>query len=187
MEVANRQPNRLAIDSLDLRAADEIPELGFGPGDAIGILAALAPSGKIYGVDKSPLMLARARKRNLREIRSGRVVLKQGSFDDLPLPDALVDKILAVNVVYFWDDVRPVLEEARRVLRPGGLFSIYATDASAMGRWKFAGPETLRTFDRHTLAELLQIDGFDSNTICIRQIRTTLNVRGLIATVRRYR
>lgn len=185
MGVANRRPNRAAIDALDIRAGDEILELGFGPGNAIGTLAALAPLGRIHGIDKSPLMLARARRRNMREIRSGHVVLKQGSFDDLPLPDASVDKILAVNVVYFWDDARPVLAEVRRVLRPGGLLSIYATDVSAMRRWKFAGPGTHRTFDRHTLAELLQSGGFAGDEIDVRKIRTTLKIRGLIATVRK--
>ena len=185
MKVANRRPIRAAIEALEIRPADAILELGFGPGDGIKRLAALAPSGKIRGIDKSPLMLALARKRNRREIRSGHVILQQASFENLPLPDACVDKILAVNVVYFWDDARPVLAEARRVLRPGGLVSIYATDASAMRSWKFAGPETHRIFDRRALAELLQDGGFDTDQIHVAEVRTVLNVHGLIATARK--
>ena len=185
MEFANRRPNRAAIDALSIRSADDILELGFGPGCAIKEMAALAPLGTIYGVDRSPVMLAQARKRNSKAISSEHVVLKQGRFEDLPLPDASVDKILAVNVVYFWDDARPVLAEAQRVLRAGGLVSIYATDASTMRRWKFAGPETHRTFDRHTLAELLQNGGFDRGQIWIRKVRITLNVFGLIATAKK--
>ena len=57
MALANRRPNRAAIDALDIRPAEEILELGFGPGDAIKALAALAPRGWIYGIDKSSLML----------------------------------------------------------------------------------------------------------------------------------
>lgn len=184
MEVANRGPNLAAIDALEIRPADDILELGFGPGAAIKKLAALAPRGQVYGVDKSPVMLAQARKRNNREILSGRIVLKLGSFGDLPFPSDSVDKILAVNVVYFWDDARQVIQEARRVLRPGGLISIYATDAQTMRRWKFAGPETHRTFDRNSLADLLQSGGFDSDKIRIRTIHATQNISGLIATAR---
>jgi len=185
MEIVNRGPNRAAIEALDIQPSDRILELGFGPGAAIETLAALAPLGKIRGIDQSPVMLDLARRRNMREIRAGHVVLKQGTFENLPLPDASIDKILAVNVVYFWDDAAPILEEMKRVLHPGGLVSIYATDVSAMRHWKFAGPETHRTFDRRALTDLLRDGGFDGDRIRIRNIRTTLSVRGLVATARK--
>lgn len=183
MALANRRPNRAAIAALDIQPGDHILELGFGPGAAITAMAALAPRGRIYGVDKSQAMLELARRRNVTAIRAGRVALRQSPFEALPLPDASVDKILAVNVVYFWTDAAPILREVRRVLRPGGLVSIYATDASAMGRWKFAGPETHRLFDRQSLAALLQGGGFHEERICIREVQPVPGIRGLLAVI----
>ncbi len=181
MGIVNRSPNRLAIAALDIKPSDTVLELGFGPGMAIELLAAAASSGNIYGVDASPLMLARARRRNIRLIRSGRVALTEGSFERLPFPDDSIDKVLAVNVAYFWSDASPALTEARRVLRPGGVISIYATDAAAMRRWKFARPETHRTFDRQALSDLIETGGFRRDWISIKVVRIAWNVSGLIA------
>ncbi len=184
MALANRRANRAAIEALGIAPEDEILELGFGPGAAIETLAALTPGGRVYGVDKSQVMLALACKRNKAAMRAGRVVLKQGSFDKLPLPAAAVDKVLAVNVIYFWREAGAVLSEIRRVLRPGGVLAIYATDAGAMRRWKFAGPVTHRTFDRPGLAALLAEAGFDPAQIDIRETRPAPGIRGWVATAR---
>jgi len=185
MAFANRGPNRAAIAALDLRPAENVLELGFGSGTAIPVLAAQAWEGRIYGIDNSKVMLKLACRRNRALLRSGRVELKLGSFERLPLPDAAVDKILAVNVVYFWDDARSVLEELRRVLRPRGRVAIYATDAAAMRSWKCAGPETHRLFDRRSLAELLANGGFAQDGIAVREVRAAFTVPGLIATAER--
>lgn len=185
MEIANRKPNRTAIDALAIQATDRVLELGFGPGSAIKEMAALAPYGSVYGIDRSPVMLAQAKARNRQAVRAGKVALIQGTFDALPLCDASVDKVLAVNVAYFWNETGSALSEVRRVLCPGGLLSIYATDVSAMQSWKFAKPETHRTFSRSTLAQLLRDGGFDSDEIHVEQIRTTRSICGLVALARK--
>jgi len=183
MEIANQQPNRAAIAALDIGPGDDVLELGFGPGAAIKVLAELAPAGKIYGVDQSQVMLDLACRRNRAAIRAGQVVLKLGSFDSLPLPDCSVSRILAVNVAYFWSHPTPILKELKRVLRPGGSIAIYVTEASTMRRWKFATPQTHRTFDRQALTELLRNGGFGDDRITIVETRPALGVRGLVATV----
>lgn len=183
MGIANRRPNALAIRALEIAPDDVILELGFGPGRAIEHMAALAPQGVVYGVDRSAVMLRQARKRNARAIRAGRVHLKQCGFERIPLPDASVDKILAVNVIYFWSDVPTVLQEARRVLRPGGLLSIYATEASAMRRWKFAGPETHRLFDSRELGMTLLHGGCGRDSVDVFKVYAGFGITGLIARV----
>ena len=183
MGIANRRANALAIDALRIAPHDDILELGFGPGHAIERLAALAPFGTIYGVDRSAVMLDQARKRNAAAMRCGRIHLKQCEFDSIPLPDSSVDKILAVNVIYFWADAGRILREARRVLRPDGLVSIYATDASAMRHWKFAGPETHRLFDADGLAEALHRGAFDRDRVDVVRIKAGPGVAGLIARI----
>ena len=137
MAVVNREPNQIAIDALKISPDDTVLELGFGPGRAIRTLTSMVPRGQVLGLDHSEAMLGQAARYNRCAIRNGRVLLQQGCFDDLPWAAETVDKILAVNVVYFLRADAAEIREARRVLRPGGMMAIYATDKSAMARWKF--------------------------------------------------
>ena len=66
-------------------------------------------------------MLAQASRRNRRTIGEGRVRLRLGRFDALPFEPESIDKILAVNVVYFFHKDADEIREAMRVLRPGGV------------------------------------------------------------------
>ncbi|BDV37046.1 class I SAM-dependent methyltransferase [Methylocystis bryophila] len=182
MEWINRAPNREAIAALAIAPADVIVEIGYGPGCAIEALAASAPRGRVYGMDPSPAMLASASRRNREAVASGRVNLSQGDICDLRLAPESVDKILAVNVVYFLDEDGGELKEARRLLKPGGRIALYATDQSVMRRWKFAGPETHRLYGREELFELLLRAGFDPGDIAIRQVDVAFGVTGLVAT-----
>ncbi|KAB7739978.1 methyltransferase domain-containing protein [Parvibaculum sedimenti] len=182
MRFVNETPNRLAIDALHIGSTDTVLELGFGPGHAIK-LAAARTSGLVYGVDQSRVMLEQARRRNRTAIREGRVVLHQGRFDLLPVGDASVDKILAVNVIYFWRDVQAIAKEVRRVLRPDGRVSIYATDASTMQKWKFASEDTHRLFAAADLSSTLREGGFDEDEIAVNEVRLTGGIQGLLATI----
>ena len=86
-----------------------------------------------------------------------------GRAELLPFANGSVDKILAVNVAYFWCKPAAVL----RVLRPGGGVSIYVTDASAMRRWPFADLATHRLFDRAALERVLRHSDFRRDTAAI--------------------
>ncbi|MDB5359070.1 MAG: hypothetical protein JWO51_367 [Rhodospirillales bacterium] len=183
MRLVNDKPNRLAVEALRVQPSDTVLELGFGPGHAIAMLAARAPAGFVYGVDLSPVMLEQAQKRNRHAIDAGRVLLYEAAFDRLPFDDASVDKVLAVNVIYFWHDAPAVLQEIRRVLRPGGRIVIYATDRSTMRRWKFAGPDTHRLFSATELTAVLRRGGFDGHQATVSNIRVAGGINGLFATI----
>jgi SAM-dependent methyltransferase len=180
MRVANRGPNRLALDALSLAPGDSVLELGFGPGEA---LAAMARSGcrSIHGIDRSAAMLRQAARRNRAAVAAGHIQLRQGDFASLPYPDASFDKVLAVNVVYFWHDATAVIGEIRRVLRPGGTLVLYATDAGSMRQWKFAGAKTHRQFDGTALASLLIGGGFAPGLIAVTAAALAGGVTGLVA------
>jgi SAM-dependent methyltransferase len=181
MVAMNRRPYTLAIRALEARPGDHLVDLGCGPGEALRRLAARRP-GQVTGIDISDAMLAQARRRNRRAIAEGRVSLLRGSFHRLSLPDRSVDRLLAVNVAYFWQDFGPVLAELRRVLREDGLLAIYVTDASTMSRWRFAGPDTHRLFDADQLARALEGGGFALHRL--DRVRVVPGVNGLIAACR---
>ena len=160
MSFVNREPNRLAIHALSIEPTDTVLELGFGSGSAIKTMASLAPESTVLGIDQSPEMVAQASRRNKRAIGQGRVRLHLGGFNALPCDSCSIDKILAVNVVYFFRADAAELREAHRVLRPGGLMAIFATDRSTMLHWKFAASGTHTLFDEAELRSLILRGGF---------------------------
>lgn len=181
METINRTPNRVAIAALDIASTDVILELGYGPGCAIAELARRAPRGRVYGVDPSPEMFAAACRRNRKSIGGGAVCLAQGLVGDLGLGSVSIDKILAVNVAYFFAEDAGEMREARRLLKPGGKLALYVTHKAAMRRWKFAGSDTHRLFDADGLRLLLVRAGFAPGEIAIRDVAVAFGVVGLVA------
>jgi SAM-dependent methyltransferase len=183
MRVANARPNALAVAALDLRPADEVLELGCGPGHAVAMMAEQVRHGTVHGIDPSATMLAQARARSRRAVRGGRIRLYRAKVEQLPFANASMDKILAVNVAYFWHEPAVALSEIRRVLRPAGILSIYVSDASAMCRWPFADAETHRLFDCAELGRALRHGDFRHETVTITKVQITRRIAGLIATV----
>ena len=121
---SNRQRNRWVVSLLDVQPADQVLEIGFGPGVAIAELAR-AGAGHVYGIDHSGVMLRQASRRNAAVIRSGRVTLINASVDQLPAAlDGPFDAILAVNSLGFWPEPAERLEELGRRLAPGGRIAI---------------------------------------------------------------
>jgi SAM-dependent methyltransferase len=121
---SNRQRNRWAVSLLGVQPADQVLEIGFGPGLAVAELAR-AGAGHVYGIDHSDVMLRQASRRNAAAIRAGRVTLIHASADQLPAAlDGPFDAILAVNSLGFWPAPAEQLAELRRRLAPGGRIAI---------------------------------------------------------------
>jgi SAM-dependent methyltransferase len=123
---SNRQRNRWVVSLLDVRPTDRVLEIGFGPGLAIAELSRrVGPSGHVYGIDHSDVMLRQATRRNAASIQAGRVTLTLGTVEQLPLAlDGPFDAILAVNSLGFWPAPAARLADLRRRLRPGGRIAI---------------------------------------------------------------
>jgi SAM-dependent methyltransferase len=183
MRVVNWLPNRKAISLLDVAASDDVLEVGFGPGHALKMLARLAPAGSVIGVDRSRTMFHEASLRNRSAIRAGRMSLRRGSFEALPLQDASVNRILAVNVMYFVGPLKAAFSEARRVLRPGGSISIYVTDRNSMEWLQFAGTDTRHAFDLAKLSRVIGDSAFGGDEIDIRRMWLPFGFRGLLVKI----
>ena len=120
LALKNRERNAWTISMLNIQPDDQVLEIGFGPGQALQEVAKLAPNGFVAGIDLSDEMVAQASKRNAAAIRSGRVLLQQGSEAPLPFEDNKFNKAFAVNSMQFWSNPIEGLQEVRRVLKPGG-------------------------------------------------------------------
>jgi SAM-dependent methyltransferase len=123
---SNRQRNRWVVALLDVRSADRVLEIGFGPGLAIAHLVR-AGAGHVSGADHSEVMVRQAARRNAAAIRAGRVTLVQAPVDQLPPAlDGPFEVILAVNSLGFWPDPAGRLAELRGRLADGGRIAIVA-------------------------------------------------------------
>lgn len=182
MRLINWLPNKRAIHLLDVGPADDVLEIGFGPGHALKRLCKLVPFGSVTGVDRSDTMFREASARNRDAIAEGRLSLKRGFFEKLPLGDGSVDGILAVNVIYFVQPLIAALSEARRVLRPGGSMVIYVTDRSSVAWAQFVG-RGQHTFDVSSLHHFLRCSAFAADDINIQRIWLPFGFRGILANV----
>lgn len=121
MAIRNAPLNRFAVAMLDVQPADQVLEIGFGHGRALGMIAAQATQGYVAGVDISPVMVQQAARRNRDLIKAGRAEVCQGTVANLPYEYARFDKVLAVNNYQFWPNPEFNLSEIQRVLRHDGL------------------------------------------------------------------
>jgi ubiquinone/menaquinone biosynthesis C-methylase UbiE len=151
---SNRQRSRWAVSLLGVRPADQVLEIGFGPGLAVAELAR-AGAGHVYGIDHSGVMLKHASRRNAAAIRAGRVTLVRASVEEIPPAlDGPFDVILAVNSLGFWPAPAERLAGLRRRLAPGGRIAIVSQP-----RCPGATADTSRAAARH-IADLLRDAGF---------------------------
>ncbi|MGD8817693.1 MAG: class I SAM-dependent methyltransferase [Acidobacteriota bacterium] len=131
MAYKNAPLNRAAVELLGVQPDDDVLEIGFGPGTAIAMIAALAPRGTVAGIDISARMVQQAMRRNRTLIAAGRVDLRQASAAAIPFADASFARVIAVNNFHRWPDRAAGLGETLRVLRPGGTLMLAQRGALA--------------------------------------------------------
>jgi len=113
----------LGVESLAVQPGESILEIGPGTGHALLALArAAGPAGRVTGVDLSPGMLRRAKRRLERAGLGRQVRLVCADAAHLPLPPSTFDAAFVSFTLELFDeaDVPLVLGECHRVLRPAG-------------------------------------------------------------------
>jgi SAM-dependent methyltransferase len=108
----------------ELKEGETVLDLGSGGGiDVLLSAGRVGPAGKAYGLDMTDEMLELARG-NQREAGVENVEFLKGTIEEIPLPDGSVDVIISNCVINLSANKPQVLEEAARVLRPGGRFAV---------------------------------------------------------------
>lgn len=148
-----------------------VVDLGTGPGLLLKDLAGRYPDADVIGVDGQPEMLAMAEEVVAGNDRLSVIAHDLAGESKMALDDASVDLVIASVVVHELQVPTRLLDEAARVLRPGGALIIY--DWVRQPLESYAGGERPTTLDQFThfsehcrytpddLAWLISTSGFE--------------------------
>jgi demethylmenaquinone methyltransferase / 2-methoxy-6-polyprenyl-1,4-benzoquinol methylase len=117
---------RQAIAALELRPGTQGLDAGCGDGRHARLLAeAIAPGGRVVGVDLAAEHVAVAQKNAARAGQAEAVTFQEGSVLDLPFADASFDFAWCADTLWpgFVDTARAT-RELTRVVRPGGVVAL---------------------------------------------------------------
>jgi ubiquinone/menaquinone biosynthesis C-methylase UbiE len=106
------------LQHLELEEGEAFLDLGSGAGiDALIAARQVGPTGRVIGVDMTPVMLAKAREN---AAGHDNVEFREGRLEALPVDDASVDAVTSNCVINLVPDKAVVFREIARVLKPGG-------------------------------------------------------------------
>jgi ubiquinone/menaquinone biosynthesis C-methylase UbiE len=121
------------LDAMDIDSAGTVLDMGCGTGVAARTIARRADfSGRVTGVDLSPYLVRAAKGLADEEGLGALVEFRSGDTRDLDISDGRFDAVVAHTLVSHVQEPLTVLKEAGRVVKPGGLISIFDGDYASM-------------------------------------------------------
>jgi len=102
-------------------AGHAVLEIGCGVGAQLALLASKHPRTRFWGVDISDENIAAARHHLREQIDSGQVSVTIGDGNHLPFSDEFFDGVVVFFVLEHIPEPLPVIQEAHRVLKRGGV------------------------------------------------------------------
>lgn len=117
LHIDDSKIERVLVGLLREKPAQALLDIGTGTGRVLEVLAPHFQRG--VGIDQSHEMLSLARA-TLARAGVRNVEVRQGSMYSLDLPDDSFDVVSLHQVLHYAEDPQAVLDEAARVLQPGG-------------------------------------------------------------------
>ncbi len=119
-----------SLEFLDIQEGDKVLEIGFGTGyNLVELAKSVGDNGKVYGIDITPEMIEISRKRLIKNNLEKRANLVQGNSKKLPFNNNSFNIVYISNVLEILSDkdIKIVLKEIKRVLKPKGKICVIDT------------------------------------------------------------
>jgi ubiquinone/menaquinone biosynthesis C-methylase UbiE len=113
-----------AVETMAIRPADQILEIGCGHGVAVSLVCEHLEGGKITALDRSTKMIAAAEARNREHVESGLAEFIPASLESVDLGGRSFNKVFAVHVRAVWDEPTNLVA-VRAHLAPGGSLFLF--------------------------------------------------------------
>lgn len=161
----------LPTEFAGIKKGDTIVDLGSGAGnDCFVARAETGTEGKVIGIDFTPAMIEKARA-NADKLGFNNVEFRQGDIEKLPLTSCIADVVISNCVLNLVPDKAAVFKEIKRVLKPGGHFSIsdivldgYLPDNIRQSAEMYAGCIS-GAMQKNDYLQLISAAGFQNITI----------------------
>lgn len=117
-----RDPKK-ALHAAGLQSGQQVLEVGCGPGFfTIPAAEIVGEQGLVYALDVNPLAIARVREK-VRQANVNNVKTVLADAAQTKLPDASFDLIFLFGLEHYRGDMKRILAEADRLLKPAGILA----------------------------------------------------------------
>jgi len=144
IHLGGQDATRALLDMCRLDATSQVLDVGCGSGNTACLIAEQYGS-RVYGIDISEIMVAKATERARRQGLMDKVEFRVADAFQLPFEDDWFDVVIVESVLTpLPGDKKQALAEMMRVARPGGRIGVNESTVAPS-----APPELLALFDEH--------------------------------------
>jgi len=149
----------LMLNALRLRPGSHVLDAGCGTGHTTGYLAEKSEA-RFVGIDTAKPAIGRAQQ--LEVASAERLAFKIGTMDALDFSPSSFDAVIAIESLYFCNDLISTIAQFQKILRTGGQMALFYTHIADSAGDSLAAADTklgaaLRVngiaFDAHDLSE----------------------------------
>ena len=122
-----RKYSKMALERLSVVEGETVLEIGFGTGHCLKWIAKLVgPAGKVYGIDISPEMIEKTKKRLEKEGLANRAELCCGDATCLPFEGSTFDAVFMSFTLEVLDtpEIPGMLAQIKKLLKQGGRLGV---------------------------------------------------------------
>ncbi|MBS3915765.1 MAG: class I SAM-dependent methyltransferase [Bacteroidetes bacterium] len=172
MNKGNKILYDIILPFAQLKAGMQVLEIGQGNGILVKNILKSDVDIHYTGLDYSIDSVRAAEELNAEFVANKTAQFYEGLISNMPFDPVFFDRVLGMNIIYFWDDPKVELAEIHRVLKPGGLLVLGYRPKDKLSKMPFTNKGFVH-YNPEDLESILAESGFEN----IQSVRTKENDR----------